>query len=263
MNWLAIIRAIAPKGKASIVQGMATAMPGLVSEFAISTPLRQAHFLAQLAHESDGFRTTVEYASGAAYEGRRDLGNTVTGDGKRFKGRGLIQLTGRANYESASRALGVDLIANPDEAARFPVAARAAGWFWSTRRLNALADKDDVRAITKRINGGFNGLEDRKGYLARAKAVLSKPPIEAKPEAPVTNDKPLAKSRTMAGAGTAAIGGVIVAVQEGQKALESAQGQITTGTWIGVAIGGLIIIGAGLALYARWDDAGRPLPWRS
>lgn len=144
--------------------------------FGITTTLQKAHFLAQVAHESDGFRTATEYASGKAYEGRKDLGNTQPGDGVRFKGRGLIQLTGRANYQAYSRALYGDdrCVQRPEMLAELPDAALAAGWYWNWRGLNALADKDDLVAVTRRINGGTNGLEARRKRLAQAKALFSK-----------------------------------------------------------------------------------------
>ncbi len=141
----------------------------------INTPLRQAHFLAQLGHESGSLRYTSELASGTAYEGRADLGNTQPGDGPRFKGRGLIQITGRANYTSYGNARGKDYITgtNPTLLATDPnVAADCSGWFWATRQLNQLADQDDVLAITKRINGGTNGLDDRTRRLKIAKCLL-------------------------------------------------------------------------------------------
>ncbi|WP_164116162.1 glycoside hydrolase family 19 protein [Stenotrophomonas maltophilia] len=143
-------------------------------QFGIVTALQKAHFLAQVAHESDGFRTATEYASGEAYEGRADLGNVKPGDGVRYKGRGLIQLTGRENYATFSHALGQgDLfVRSPELVAHLPWAAVAAGWFWQRKGLNALADRDDVVAVTKRINGGTNGLEDRKLRLARAKKLF-------------------------------------------------------------------------------------------
>ncbi|KAA6406259.1 glycoside hydrolase family 19 protein [Candidatus Tokpelaia sp.] len=151
------------------------ATPKILAIAAIDTPLRLAHFLAQTVHESDGFCTTEEYASGKAYEGRRDLGNTQSGDGVRYKGRGLIQVTGRANYMEFSRWCSERGLAGPrfpTDLAFFPGALLSAVWFWQTRKLNALADKDDIIDITKKINGGLNGLESRRAYLARAKAVL-------------------------------------------------------------------------------------------
>src|SRR5688500_10285863 len=102
-------------------------------EFGITTYLREAAFLAQLAHESGQFRWMEEIASGADYEGRLDLGNTQPGDGVRFKGRGPIQLTGRSNYTAASHALGVDLVGNPARAADPDIGFRTAVWFWSNR----------------------------------------------------------------------------------------------------------------------------------
>jgi putative chitinase len=141
----------------------------------IGTPLRQAHFLAQVGHESGELRYTEEIASGDAYEGRRDLGNTQPGDGRKFKGRGLIQLTGRANYMAYGDAIGINLVDgdNCKQVATDPgLAVDVACWFWQTHGLNALADQDDVQAITRRINGGLNGLEDRERQLARGKFFL-------------------------------------------------------------------------------------------
>lgn len=138
----------------------------------ITTPARMAAFLAQLAHESAQLRHFEELADGSAYEGRRDLGNTRPGDGPRFKGRGPIQLTGRANYAAAGAALGVDLVRSPMLAAAPVVGFRVASWFWASRGLNALADRGDFRGITRRINGGLNGLADRERYHDAAKRAL-------------------------------------------------------------------------------------------
>jgi len=140
-----------------------------MEEFNINTPLRQAAFLAQLGHESGQFRYVKELASGEAYEGRKDLGNTQKGDGKRYKGRGLIQITGRANYTTLSKAFGVDFVAKPELLETPEWACRSAAWFWGTRKLNELADKEQFITITKRINGGTNGLKDRQELYAAAK----------------------------------------------------------------------------------------------
>jgi putative chitinase len=172
-EWKAALLKIAPQGKPWIIDGFADALPAICEKFDITTTNRQAHFIAQCAHECDHFKTTQEYASGAAYEGRKDLGNTKSGDGKRYKGRGLIQLTGRANYAAASKALGVDYIANPELVERFPAAADVSAWFWDTHKLNQHADRDDVRAVTKVINGGYNGLDSRTALLSRAKIVFA------------------------------------------------------------------------------------------
>ena len=142
-------------------------------KYSITTPLRMAHFVAQIAHETASFLYAEEIADGSAYEERTDLGNTVAGDGKRFKGRGLIQLTGRANYAQYGKDCGFDCVADPDRVAADPlVAVDVACWYWNKRRINRLADADDVKAVTKAINGGYNGLDDRMEYLARAKGVL-------------------------------------------------------------------------------------------
>lgn len=133
----------------------------------LDNSLRLIHFLAQLAHESGNFRYMEEIASGAAYEGRKDLGNTQVGDGKRYKGRGPIQLTGRTNYRKYGQQLGIDFENNPDIVALPSIGLMVACKYWSDNALNALADKDDVLAITHRINGGHNGLADRKAHLAK------------------------------------------------------------------------------------------------
>lgn len=140
--------------------------------FEINTPQRIACFLAQLAHESGSLKYTREIASGAAYEGRKDLGNTQSGDGIKFKGRGLIQLTGRANYQALTDAFGVDFVANPELLEGAVYASMSAGWFWKKKGLNELADKMDFTKITKRVNGGLNGLVDRMKYFELAKKTL-------------------------------------------------------------------------------------------
>lgn len=171
-SFAAILKTVCPHGKPEIIDGFAKALPDLVAKFGVNTPLRQAHFIAQCAHESAGLLTTVEYASGREYEGRAALGNTQSGDGVRYKGRGLIQLTGRSNYGTYGIKLGQDFIGHPELAAQFPWAVLTAGQYWADRKLNELADKDDVLTITKRINGGTNGLAQRKAYLAKAKKAL-------------------------------------------------------------------------------------------
>lgn len=146
-----------------------------MDEFGIDEPARQAAFLAQIAHESGSLRYVKELATGDAYEGRKDLGNTQPGDGRRFKGRGLIQITGRENYRACSRALYGDerLLVQPALLEDVVPACRSAAWFWWSRGLNTLADIGGFRAITRAVNGGFNGYEDRLAYFDRAKAVLS------------------------------------------------------------------------------------------
>lgn len=141
---------------------------GWCEEFGIDTPMRMAHFLAQIAHESAELRYTKELASGKAYEGRKDLGNVKQGDGVKFKGRGLIQITGRANYKKYADFCGFDVVGTPELLERPLGAVKSAMWYWKTHELNELADQDDVTKITRVINGGLNGLADRKMYLQRA-----------------------------------------------------------------------------------------------
>jgi putative chitinase len=175
----------AANAKAAFTAKFLQAINDTCTKFNINTPIRQLCFLAQVGHESGGLFFTEELASGKAYEGRKDLGNTQKGDGVKFKGRGLIQITGRANYTKLSKFLVVDLVSNPTllggknvttcTPEQIKNAALSAGWFWDTRKINALADKMDIKkdiltdattraqfiAITKKINGGTNGLQDR------------------------------------------------------------------------------------------------------
>ncbi|MBM9593295.1 peptidoglycan-binding protein [Roseitranquillus sediminis] len=168
------VRAIAPNPTDVIVAGIVQHQHYLPLGM-IDNELRLAHFMAQLAHESAHFRRTLEFASGAAYEGRRDLGNLQKGDGTRYRGRGLIQTTGRANYREAAAdireidAKAPDFEAEPDELERFPWALLSAVSYWRRRNINRHADRDDVVAVTRAINGGTNGLDDRKRYLRRTK----------------------------------------------------------------------------------------------
>lgn len=147
----------------------------VMRKYQINTPLRQAHFLAQVGHESGELRFRTELASGQAYEGRRDLGNTQPGDGPRYKGRGLIQLTGRNNYDDYTRTggFGIDVVEEPDRIAQNEqLCVDVAGWFWDRKGLNQYADRDDLETVTRIINGGQNGLADRRRLLLRAKALM-------------------------------------------------------------------------------------------
>lgn len=146
--------------------------------FHINTTIRQCHFLAQIAHESGSLNYVREIASGKAYEGRHDLGNIHPGDGPKFKGRGLIQLTGRRNYQCFQDWLNlnvsptVNIMNEPELLERPALACRVAGWYWDAHNLNYLADRDNIVAVTRRINGGTNGLSSRMDFLNRAKLVL-------------------------------------------------------------------------------------------
>lgn len=146
-------------------------------EFSIVGPVRIAAFLAQVGHESGGFAYTREIwgptAAQQRYEGRADLGNTQSGDGFRFRGRGLIQITGRTNYERAAAGLGVDVVTDPQLLEGRALAARSAAWWWATHGCNQLADGGDFVALTRRINGGTNGLADRQARWERAKKAIA------------------------------------------------------------------------------------------
>jgi putative chitinase len=173
------------------------------AKYAISTPQRQACFIGQCAHESNNFRILEENLNYSAarlmavwpsrfpnadvaeqyannpeklaekvYGHRADLGNTEDGDGFRFHGRGIVQLTGRSLYANCGSGIGVDLIGNPNWLVDPQYAALSAGWFWNKKGLNDLADANDIETMTKRINGGLNGLDDRKAKIAKALSVL-------------------------------------------------------------------------------------------
>ncbi|MCJ2053972.1 peptidoglycan-binding protein [Methylobacterium sp. J-070] len=334
-DWKRILPAVAPHARADLVAAF-TAADDRIAAAEIITPLRIAHFVAQVATETGGLTHLEEslfytaerlcsvwpkrFPSLAAakpyagnpkalaekvYGGR--LGNVKPGDGWRYRGGGALQTTGRANY----RAAGFE--ADPDKL-RAPTGAIAAALtFWADHDCNALADADDVATLRRRVNGGETGLGECRAYLAKAKAALRVIPAQAKLKAlrypvgavdgthgdrttaslqllqkkaglPVTGeldddtlaaldtadalpvaakDANLARSRTVQG-GTLAAGGAagvtvgdIVALKD---QIDDANGHIQAGTVLGVVVGGLIIVGALYALYARWDEAGRPVP---
>jgi putative chitinase len=159
-------------------------------EFEINNAKRQTAFLAQVGHESGQFlymkelwgptpqqlkyephpTTEEELKKGKPLFMR--LGNTEKGDGVRFKGRGLIQVTGRANYETCGKALNLDLLTHPELLEEPLNACRSAGWFWKSKGLNEWADKEDFVKITRIINGGENGLKERTEFYEKAKKVL-------------------------------------------------------------------------------------------
>ncbi len=174
-----------------------------MEKFSINTPLRQAHFLAQIAHESEElkhvvenmnysqarlmqifpryFRTIEEAApynrqpekiANRVYSNRMGNGDEASGEGWKFRGRGLIQLTGKENYKKASDAIGVDFVSNPDLVQGPVYASLTAGWYWDLRELNKPADADNIYKVTKLINGGTLGLQQRELYLERAKKTL-------------------------------------------------------------------------------------------
>lgn len=170
-------------GSTKLKDRVVAMMPGInatFEKFEINTPLRISHFLGQVLHESGGFRYLREIWGPTDAQRRYEppstlanrLGNTQAGDGKRFMGRGVIQLTGRSNYSQFSKAVGVDFVANPDLVESPQYAMMVGGWYWSTRKINPHADRDDLLKVTRLVNGGTNGLADRQRYLQRAKKVL-------------------------------------------------------------------------------------------
>ena len=138
---------------------------------------RIAAFIAQIGHESGQLKYVKEIwgptKAQARYEGRADLGNTQPGDGSKYRGRGFIQITGRANYEACGEALGLDLVNHPELLEKPQHACMSAAWFWASRGLNTLADAGQFDTITRRINGGQNGAVDRQMLYARALKVLA------------------------------------------------------------------------------------------
>lgn len=334
-DWKRILRAVAPSARADVMAAFVAADERITAA-EISTPLRIAHFVAQVAAETGGLRSLEEdlfysakrlcavwpkrFPSEAAarpfarnpkalaekvYGGR--LGNVKPGDGWRYRGGGAIQTTGRANY----RAAGFE--ADPDRLRTPAGAVAAALTFWTDNDCNTLADADDVEALRRKVNGGETGLAECRAYLGKAKAALRVIPAQAKLKAlrypvgaidgvhgdrttasvqllqkkaglPVTGeldddtvaaidgaepldvpakDANLARSRTVTGAGGAAVGGAGMTLADFaslKDQIDDANGHIQAGTVLGMVVGSLIIVGALYALYARWDDAGRPLP---
>ncbi|XP_076042841.1 glycosyl hydrolase family 19 domain-containing protein HI_1415-like [Oratosquilla oratoria] len=180
------------------------AIKSTFKKYNINTPLRQAHFLAQIGHESSSLKATEEnlnyskkallsdfenyfptdalaeeYArkpekiANRIYANRLGNGNEASGDGWKYRGRGLIQLTGKANYEQFNKNTKENVVANPDlVASDANLAVEVAGWYWNSRNINKAADADDVEKVTKLVNGGDKGLKKRKEYLARAMIAL-------------------------------------------------------------------------------------------
>jgi putative chitinase len=148
-----------------------------MNRYGIVGTARVAAFIAQVGHESGQLRWVREIwgptAQQAGYEGRADLGNTVKGDGSKYRGRGLIQVTGRANYAACGEALVLDLIGKPELLELPQNASMSAAWFWSVKGLNTLADQGEFVKITRRINGGVNGLADRQALYEKALKVLA------------------------------------------------------------------------------------------
>lgn len=207
-----------------------------MEEFQINTPQRMAAFIANLAHESAEFRYVKEIASGEAYEGRKDLGNTQPGDGRRFRGRGLIQLTGRANYQKLSRHFGVDFVDKPALLETPEWAARSACWYWrhGNGDLNPLADNNSFQMIVRRINGGLNGLAARTMYWERARSVFAAEVGEIKPKSALVTKEQVATGVTT----TVGVGTAIAKSQEISDAVSMATHTVTTAQTFWGAVSG-------------------------
>jgi predicted chitinase len=182
---MTLLRLAWPLSRDADVHSLAVPLGETMARYQINTVVRAKHFLGQIGHECGQGRYREEIASGAAYEWRTDLGNTHLGDGRRYKGRGLIQLTGRANYAAYSRSelcrvLGIDVENMPElVSARTDMCCDVAGWFWARTRLNEIADGpsnevETCKMITRRINGGYNGIDDRLRLTGRAKTALGR-----------------------------------------------------------------------------------------
>ena len=170
---LELLRALTPKTPAATLQLYIAPLNDTSLKYGITTPLRIAAFLAQCAHESAAFTKTTEMASGKAYDTGRIavvLGNTPEedGDGQKYKGRGLIQLTGKWNYDAVSKAFAIDFAKCPELLAQPTYAALSAGWFWNFKKLNALADAGKFDDITRKINPGMAGKAERDHYYSIA-----------------------------------------------------------------------------------------------
>jgi putative chitinase len=277
-------------------------------DLGLNEPHRMAQYLAQIGHESGGFRYDREVwgptKSQKRYDIRTDLGNSPErdGDGKKYRGHTGIQITGKANTRNfrdwcrkTISADAPDFVASPELMNTDPWEGLGPLWYWDTNGLNRFADRGDVKTITKRINGGYNGFNDRKRrYVRTALVLLDYDPGDitafqdraglvidgiAGPKTlaalhralvklsdyskdlakePV-NSKPATKSRGVGGSGVAAGGGAAVIaepVQECIKVIEGQKDALSSGEIAGLVIGGLIIAGALIALYARLDDGG-------
>lgn len=224
-----------------------------MKEFEITSFAREAAFVAQLAHESGELHYMEEIASGAAYEGRKDLGNTQTGDGKRFKGRGPIQLTGRANYKHYGDLLHLDLITDPKQAATPQVGFRIAGLYWKLHDCNALADQGDFVTITRRINGGVNGLASRQKYYTHAKLVLSHDDPAGSSVAVVVNGEAVSGAKTLSRGGFLLVALKPVATAAGWKILQAANNQAVIQDEKSGNHEMVLLIQDGTG-YVRWDD---------
>jgi len=169
-----ILKNLCPYAKPNILKDIVNNFNELAPapQFDVTTDLRVCHFFAQAAVETDWFKTLQEYASGDQYENRKDLGNTQPGDGRRYKGRGIFQTTGRYNYDAAGKKMGLDLINNPQLLLEPRNAVLSALYYWQGRNMNAIADRDNIDEASRAVNGGYNGYEHRVQALNILKSTI-------------------------------------------------------------------------------------------
>ena len=197
-----VLKAVAPNAREARINEILD-NKDILTSYGIKTPLRLAHFLAQVSHESGGFMRIEEnlmYSSegllktfskyfktkeeadkyarnksaiaNKVYANRMDNGNEASGDGWKYRGRGFIQLTGKANYAAAGKALKMNLVDNPDKASEVKTALEVAAWYFESRGCNKAADNDSLKGVTRLINGGYIGLSHREQLLKEAKKAL-------------------------------------------------------------------------------------------
>lgn len=183
-TYTAMLNYAAKKDMGSTTVLLGRAMSADFPKYAIATPLRIAYFIGQACHETGGFRYLSELGSGRdanhdgyddylqQYDYRKDLGNTTLGMGPKYRGRGIFQITGWFNYMRYGRRIGIDLLSFPEKAAEPETATLTACLFWADRKLNDWADKDDINTVTRKINGGQNGLSDRQTITYRMKVLF-------------------------------------------------------------------------------------------
>lgn len=175
---VATLQKIIPKATAAKINVYAPLLSKFMAQYKIVGLHREAAFLAAIAHESDNLEKTVEDGNDAyfkRYEGNKNLGNTKPGDGLRFKGRGLIQITGRWNYTALSKTANIDFVASPKLLEEPVAAVISACWFWNFKKLSPLADQDEFKEITRLVNGGYNGWANRQALYLHAKNILLNP----------------------------------------------------------------------------------------
>lgn len=180
MNTAALLNYVAGRNTGDLGDDIALGMDKFCPQYEINTPLRMAHFVSQACHETGGFRYLKEiWGPTQAQKGydppsmkAQMLGNTLVGDGRTYCGRGIFQLTGKANYARIGKALNLALIKDPDLACDPQISVQIACHYWMTHQINVPADANDIVRVTKAINGGTNGLEDRKTCFMRARQVL-------------------------------------------------------------------------------------------